>query len=46
VTTDFGTGGQEFAYDVAIQANGMIVAAGESNASGSLDFALARYLGR
>lgn len=40
VVTDFGV--QEFAFGVAIQSDGRIVAAG----LGSGDFAVARYLGR
>jgi uncharacterized delta-60 repeat protein len=43
VTTDFGGSGQDVAYAMAIQADGRIVVAGYSNASGSVDFALARY---
>jgi len=43
VTTAVGSNDAE-AYSVAIQSNGMIVAAGTSNAgSGNFDFALARY---
>jgi uncharacterized delta-60 repeat protein len=41
VLTDFGL--NETAYALAIQADGKIVAAGYSDASGSVDFALARY---
>ncbi|HKI85197.1 MAG TPA: delta-60 repeat domain-containing protein [Thermoanaerobaculia bacterium] len=44
VLTDFsGSGSQDDAFAVAIQSDGKIVAAGESRASGSYDFALARY---
>jgi uncharacterized delta-60 repeat protein len=49
----FGTGGKvlthfsgnsfDFAYGVAIQSDGKIVVAGQSNVSGSSDFAVARY---
>jgi uncharacterized delta-60 repeat protein len=47
VTTRFGGGRYSLneAYSVAIQTNGKIVAAGQSNASGGGDFALARYNG-
>lgn len=41
-TTDFG-GTYDWAYATAVQPNGAIVAAGESNASGTHDFAVARY---
>jgi uncharacterized delta-60 repeat protein len=44
VLTDFGSGSFAYVTAVAIQADGKIVVAGESNASGSRDFALARYL--
>jgi uncharacterized delta-60 repeat protein len=46
VLTDFGSFGfssNDKAHGVVIQPNGKIVAAGESNASGNDDFALARY---
>jgi uncharacterized delta-60 repeat protein len=43
VTTDFG-GANEFAFSVAIQKDGKIVAAGVSDALGRNTFALARYL--
>ena len=44
VLTDFsGTGSYDQASDLAIQANGKIVAVGFSDASSVLDFALARY---
>ncbi|HEX6709713.1 MAG TPA: Ig-like domain-containing protein [Rubrobacter sp.] len=41
VTTAFG--GDDVANGVAIQADGRIVAAGETNVGGDLDFAIARY---
>lgn len=41
VTTSFG--GNDVAYDVAIQPDGKIVVAGYSAPSGSFDFAVARY---
>ena len=44
VTTTFGSGSNDWADAVAIQADGKIVVAGYSNASGNDDFALARYL--
>ncbi|MGW3624911.1 calcium-binding protein [Streptomyces sp. NPDC000880] len=43
VTTDFGSGSDDVALGVAVQADGKIVAAGLSNSGGSYDFALARY---
>ena len=44
VTTDFsGSGSFEIAFAIAIQSDGKIVATGPSDASGSYDFALARY---
>ena len=43
VLTNFGTS-DDVAYALALQPDGKIVVAGYSNASGSLDFALARYL--
>ncbi len=43
VTTGFGPGSADFATAVVLQADGRIVAAGNSNAGGSPDFALARY---
>jgi len=43
VTTGFGPGSDDFATAVVLEPDGQIVAAGNSNASGSLDFALARY---
>ena len=43
VTTDFSSVSVAFAYSVAIQQDGKIVAAGESRISGQRDFALARY---
>jgi uncharacterized delta-60 repeat protein len=45
VLTDLGNSSFDDAFALALQ-NGRIVAAGVSNASGSLDFALARYVGR
>ncbi len=42
VTTDF-AGGSEQAKTVALQADGKIVAAGDSSTGSDLDFALARY---
>jgi uncharacterized delta-60 repeat protein len=42
VTTDF-TGSDDYGSDVAIQADGRIVAAGRSKTSSGFDFALARY---
>jgi uncharacterized delta-60 repeat protein len=42
VTTDFGTGDDE-AFGVAIQSDGKIVAAGESNNGADFDFAVVRY---
>ncbi len=44
VTTDF-TGDSDAAFSVAIQDDGMIVAAGYSRKWASYDFALARYMG-
>jgi uncharacterized delta-60 repeat protein len=41
--TDFGNGSDSKAFDIAIEPDGKIVAAGQSSASGSYDFALARY---
>lgn len=41
-TTDFG-GTYDWAYATAVQPDGAIVAAGVSNASGTYDFAVARY---
>jgi uncharacterized delta-60 repeat protein len=41
-TTDFG-GTYDWAYATAVQPDGAIVAAGQSNASGTHDFAVARY---
>ena len=43
LVTDIVTADQDFAYAVAIQADGKIVVAGTSNGSGTNDFALARY---
>jgi uncharacterized delta-60 repeat protein len=44
VLTDFsGSGSGDGALAMAIQSDGKIVAAGESDANGSIDFALARY---
>ena len=43
VTTDIGSSSNDDAYGVAVQSDGKIVVAGESNASGSRTFALARY---
>jgi uncharacterized delta-60 repeat protein len=43
LTTDFGSSVDDAATAVAIQPDGEIVVAGHSNASGSSDFALARY---
>ncbi|MEV6050381.1 calcium-binding protein [Streptomyces sp. NPDC052107] len=43
VTTNFG--GSDVARGVTLQTDGKIVAAGSSNAGGTTDFALARYLG-
>ena len=43
VTTDFGGDSRDFAYALAIQSDGKILVAGESDVSGSVDFALARY---
>ncbi len=50
--TSFGTGGKvttnfgndDYGYSVAIASDGKLVAAGYSNASGTYDFAVARYL--
>jgi uncharacterized delta-60 repeat protein len=42
VTTGFGPGSDDFATAVVLQADGRIVAAGDSNANGPLDFALVR----
>ena len=44
VTTDF-PGNQDFAFSVAIQGDGKLVAAGYSQVDFASDFALARYLG-
>src|SRR6266487_2601249 len=41
VLTNFG--GSDYAYAVAVQGDGKVVAAGSSDAGGSTDFALARY---
>ncbi len=49
VVTDFsGSGSGDFAHALAIQSDGKIVVAGDSDASGKLysDFALARYTSR
>jgi uncharacterized delta-60 repeat protein len=43
VLTDFGGSSFDFADAVAIQRNGKIVAAGDSDAASTVDFALARY---
>lgn len=43
VTTAVGTGGSSIVYDVAIQADGKIVAAGSSFNGSNTDFAIARY---
>ena len=43
VTTDFGSGSGELANALAIQSDGKILVAGITDASGSGDFALARY---
>jgi uncharacterized delta-60 repeat protein len=43
VLTDFGSGSSDGASALAIQSDGKIVVAGYSTASGSHDFALARY---
>lgn len=43
VLTDLG--GYDALSAIVVQPNGKIVAAGSSNAHGTLDFALARYLG-
>jgi hypothetical protein len=45
VTTDF-AGGFDDAFGVALQGDGKIVAAGLAAVSGTLDFALARYVGQ
>ena len=45
VLTDLGSESFDEAKAVAIQVNGKIVAAGDGDAGGSLDFALARYEG-
>jgi uncharacterized delta-60 repeat protein len=41
--TDFGSGSDDVPAAVALEPNGRIVVAGESDAGGSFDFALARY---
>ena len=43
VTSDFGDTG-DFGYSVAVQSDGKIVVAGESDAGGDYDFTVARYL--
>ncbi len=44
VTTDFGsTGGGKWAYAVAIQSDGKIVAVGETYNGSNYDFAVVRY---
>ncbi len=43
VLTNFGSGSEAFAFDLALQSDGKIVVSGVSTASGA-DFALARYL--
>jgi uncharacterized delta-60 repeat protein len=45
VLTDFGSSSHEEAWDLVLQPDGRIVAAGDSDAGGTFDFALARYLG-
>lgn len=45
VRTDFNSSSSDRAAGVALQADGRIVVAGASNASGTDDFAVARYLG-
>jgi uncharacterized delta-60 repeat protein len=44
VLTDFGTFSVDSAVSIAIQTDGKIVAAGDSDAAGNVDFALARYM--
>jgi uncharacterized delta-60 repeat protein len=44
VLTDLGTSSVDTALAVAIQSDGKILLAGDSNANGSFDFALVRYL--
>jgi uncharacterized delta-60 repeat protein len=44
VHTDFGSGNAAFVLGLAVQPDGKIAVAGMSTASGSQDFALARYL--
>jgi uncharacterized delta-60 repeat protein len=44
VLTNFGSSGFDEAFALALQADGKIVVAGDSAASGTNDFALARYL--
>jgi uncharacterized delta-60 repeat protein len=43
VTTDIGTGSQDFANAIGLQADGKIVLAGQTSNQVGLDFALARY---
>ena len=43
VLTDFGSGSCDVAHTLALQPDGKIVVAGASTASGTNDFALARY---
>jgi uncharacterized delta-60 repeat protein len=43
VVTDFGSGTEDAAYSITVQADGKILAAGYSNSGGTNDFALVRY---
>ena len=43
VTTNFGSGSHEYARAVAIQADGKIIVAGDTNVGNSSDFAVVRY---
>ncbi len=43
VTTGFGSSSADAAYSVALQADGKILLAGDSNVAGTYDFALVRY---
>jgi predicted carbohydrate-binding protein with CBM5 and CBM33 domain len=43
VLSDLGSSSNDQAFAVAVQKDGKIVAAGDSDANGSFDFALARY---
>jgi uncharacterized delta-60 repeat protein len=44
VTTNFGSTSSDIALNAALQPDGRIVVAGQTNITGGVDFALARYL--